>query len=64
MRSVCSFHNQKFARKDYIVSRDHTLRHTVSRRARPRLIEKAIELHASLGHVPRSKTNQGVTVNP
>ena len=23
-----------------------------------------IELHASLGHVPLSKTNPGVTVNP
>jgi len=52
MRSVCSFHNQKFARKDYIVSRDHTV------------LLRAIELHASLGHVPRSKTNSGVTVNP
>jgi len=27
-------------------------------------LEVPIELHASLGHVPRSKTNPGITVNP
>ena len=44
--------------------RVHSFLHVYNGSAGSSLSAYSIELHASLGHVPRSNTNSGVTVNP